>query len=64
MLDRLRFIIKQKKDRMARNIPFLFEELKEDENALLRLYGLPITRLDIVIAIIGIYLLFSYGFKG
>ena len=48
---------------MARNIPFLFEELKEDENALLRLYGLPITRLDIVIAIIGIYLLFSYGFK-
>ncbi|MBE9856407.1 hypothetical protein [Campylobacter concisus] len=63
MLDRLRFIIKQKKDRMARNIPFLFEELKEDENALLRLYGLPITRLDIVIAIIGIYLLFSYGFK-
>ena len=63
MLDRLRFIIKQKKDRMARNIPFLFEELKEDENAVLRLYGLPITRLDIVIAIIGIYLLFSYGFK-
>ena len=63
MLDRLRFIIKQKKDRMARNIPFLFEELKEDENALLRLYGLPITSLDIVIAIIGIYLLFSYGFK-
>jgi hypothetical protein len=63
MLDRLRFIIKQKKDRMARNIPFLSEELKEDENALLRLYGLPITRLDIVIAIIGIYLLFSYGFK-
>lgn len=63
MLDRLRFIIKQKKDRMARNIPFLFEELKEDENALLRLCGLPITRLDIVIAIIGIYLLFSYGFK-
>ena len=63
MLDRLRFIIKQKKDRLARNIPFLFEELKEDENALLRLYGLPITRLDIVIAIIGIYLLFSYGFK-
>ncbi|MBS5829646.1 MAG: hypothetical protein KIC69_02285 [Campylobacter concisus] len=63
MLDRLRFIIKQKKDRIARNIPFLFEELKEDENALLRLYGLPITRLDIVIAIIGIYLLFSYGFK-
>ena len=63
MLDRLRFIIKQKKDRIARNIPFLFEELKEDENALLRLYGLPITRLDIVIAIIGIYLLFSYVFK-
>lgn len=63
MLDRLRFIIKQKKDRMARNISFLFEELKEDENALLRLYGLPITRLDIVIGIIGIYLLFSYGFK-
>lgn len=64
MFDRLRFIIKQKKDRMARNIPFLFEELKEDENALLRLYGLPITRLDIIIAIIGIYLLFAYGFKG
>ena len=63
MLDRLRFIIKQKKDRIARNIPFLFKELKEDENALLRLYGLSITRLDIVIAIIGIYLLFSYGFK-
>ncbi len=63
MLDRLRFIIKQKKDRIARNIPFLFKEIKEDENALLRLYGLPITRLDIVIAFIGIYLLFSYGFK-
>ena len=63
MLKRLHFIIKQTSYRMLLEILYIFKALR-DEDGLVGRYNSPITRLDIVIAIIGIYLLFSYGFKG
>jgi hypothetical protein len=63
MLKRLHFIIKQTSYRMLMEILYIFKALR-DEDGLAGRYNSPITRLDIVIAIIGIYLLFAYGFKG
>ncbi len=44
-------------------ILYIFKAIK-DEDGLAGRYNSPITRLDIVIAVVGIYLLFAYGFKG
>ena len=63
MFRRLQFIVRQKSyRRIFREIPFIFSALSEEEGLAER-YGLPITRLDIGLAIVGIILLLSYGFK-
>lgn len=62
MFRRLQFIVRQKSYRIFREIPFIFSALSEEEGLAER-YGLPITRLDIGLAIVGIILLLSYGFK-
>jgi hypothetical protein len=63
MLKRLHFIIKQTSYRMLLEILYIFKAIK-DEDGLAGRYNSLITRLDIVIAVVGIYLLFAYGFKG
>ena len=62
MFRRLQFVIRQKSYRIFREIPFIFSALSEEEG-LTEQYRLPITRLDIGLAIVGIILLLSYGFK-
>ena len=62
MFRRLQFVIRQKSYRIFREIPFIFSALSEEEG-LSEQYRLPITRLDIGLAIVGIILLLSYGFK-
>ena len=62
MLKKIQFLIKQKSYKIFREMPFIFSALLEEEGLAER-YRLPITRLDIVLAIIGVFLLFSYGFK-
>ena len=61
MLKKIQFLIKQKSYKIFREMPFIFSALLEE--GLAERYRLPITRLDIGLAIIGVFLLFSYGFK-